>query len=331
MKAFSSQCSIAGLVLCAFVIALCLSAEAQQPKNIPRIAYLSLRSASAQALGLDALRKGLRELGYVEKKNILFEYRFGDGKRDRMRALAAELVHLKVDVIVTAGTGATRPAKELTNTIPIVFAQDVDPVGNGLVASLAHPGGNVTGFSTLQVELTGKRLELLKELVPKLSRLAVFGSNSAGNAQALKETERGAGALGVKVQYLHLRDPTDIEAAFQAAGKARVDGVFVLINSFEHVHRKQMVDLAAKHRLPVMYFGPTFVQDGGLMSYSADDRHLYRRAAVYVDKILKGAKPAELPVEQPIKFELVINLKTAKQIGLTIPPNVLARADRVIR
>jgi putative ABC transport system substrate-binding protein len=317
------------LLLGALLLGCNSSIEAQA--KIPRIGYLSVRSASSQASGINAFREGLRELGYVEGKNILFEYRFADRKRDRTRALAAELVALKVDVIVTAGSGATRPVKELTNTIPIVFAQDTDPIGNGFVASLSRPGGNVTGLSTLQLELTGKRLELLKELVPKLSRLAVFGSDSAGNAESLKETERAAAAYGIKVQYLHLRDPTEIESAFQAASKARADGVFVLINSFEQVDRKKMVDLATKHRLPVMYFGPSFVQDGGLMSYGGDDRHLYRRAAIYVDKILKGAKPGDLPVEQPTKFELAINLKTAKQIGLTIPPNVLARADKVIR
>jgi len=313
------------------VLTLRLSVDAQQPKDIPRIAYLSVRSASSQALSLNAFREGLRELGYAEGKTIFFEYRFADRTPDRTQALAAELVALKPDVIVTAGSGATRPVKELTNTIPIVFAQDVDPVGNGFVASLARPGGNVTGLSTQQLELTGKRLELLKELVPRLSRLAVFGSNSAGNAEALKETQRAAAAFGVRIQYLHLRDPTDIKGAFQAASKARVDGVFVLINSFEHIHRKEMVDLATQYRLPVMYFGPTFVEEGGLMSYGGDDRHLYRRAAIYVDKILKGAKPGDLPIEQPTKFELVINLKTAKALGLTIPQPMLQRADEVIQ
>jgi putative ABC transport system substrate-binding protein len=317
------------LFLSSLLLGLHSSVEAQ-PK-IARIGYLSVRSASSQAVGLKAVREGLRELGYVEGKNILFEYRFADRNHDRARILAAELVALKVDLIVTAGSGATRPTKELTSTIPIVFAQDVDPVGNGFVASLARPGGNVTGLSTQQLELTGKRLEILKEVLPKLSRLAVFGSESAGNAEALKDTERAAAAFGIKVQYLHLSDPTQIGPGFQAATKAGADAVFVLINSFEHVDRKRMVDLAAKYRLPVMYFGPTFVEDGGLMSYGVADRDLYRRAAVYVDKILKGAKPADLPVEQPTKFELVINLQTAKQIGLTIPPNVLARADRVIR
>ena len=317
-------------VLLSTLLVLFYSSVEAQPK-IPRIGYLSVRSASSQAVGVKALRDGLRELGYIEGKNILFEYRFAERNRDRMRALAAELIALKVDLIVTAGSGATRPAKELTNTIPIVFAQDVDPVGNGFVASLARPGGNVTGLSTQQLELTGKRLEILKEVLPKLSRLTVFGSESAGNAEALEDTKRAAAAFSIKVQYVHLSDPTQIGSGFQAANKAGADAIFVLINSFEHVDRKRMVDVAMKHRLPVMYFGPTFVEDGGLMSYGVADRDLYRRAAVYVDKILKGAQPADLPVEQPTKFELVINLKAAKQIGLAISPNVLARADRVIR
>ena len=322
------------LALCAVPLALCSSAEAQQQSgNIPRVAYFSLRSGSSLAHSLDAFRHGLRELGYVEGKNVLLEYRFADGKRDRMPALAADLVRLKVDVIVTGGSGATRPAKEATKTIPIVMAQDTDPLGNGFIASLARPGGNITGLSTLQVDLTGKRLELLKEVVPKLSRVAVIGSStSADNARELKETDLAAAALGLKIQYFDIGAPKDIESRLQAALKVRPDALFVLINSFERqTNRKQIVEFAAKSRLPAMYFGPTLVEDGGLMSYAVNGADLYRRAAVYVDRILKGAKPADLPVEQPTKFELLINLKAAKQIGLTIPPNVLARADRVIK
>jgi putative tryptophan/tyrosine transport system substrate-binding protein len=316
------------LALCGLLV--CGGAEASE--NIPRVGYFSLRTPSSLAHSLDAFRQGLRELGYVEGKNILLEYRFADGKRDRMPALAAELVRLKVDVIVTGGSGATRPAKEATKAIPIVMAQDTDPLGNGFVASLARPGGNITGLSTLQVDLTGKRLELLKEVVPKLSRVAVIGSStSADNARELKETDLAAAALGLKIQYFDIGAPKDIESRLQAAIKVRPDALFVLINSFERPHRKQIIEFAAKSRLPAMYFGPQLVEDGGLMSYAVNGADLYRRAAVYVDRILKGAKPADLPVEQPTKFELIINLKTAKQIGLSIPPNVLARADRVIR
>jgi putative tryptophan/tyrosine transport system substrate-binding protein len=324
---------IYAVALCAMLFALCSFAGAQQQsKNIPRVAYFSLRTASSLAHYLDAFRQALRELEYVEGKNILLEYRFGDGKRDRMPALAAELVSLKVNVIVTGRAGATRPAKEATNTIPIVMAQDTDPLGNGFVASLARPGGNITGLSTLQKDLTGKRLELLKEVVPRLSRVAVIGSSpSADNTRELKETALAAAALGVTIQHFDIRAPKDIEPVFQAAMKPRPDGLFVLINSFERPQNKQVVAFAAKSRLPAMYFSPTLVEDGGLMSYSVNGADLYRRAAVYVDKILRGARPADLPVEQPTKFELVINLKTAKQISLTIPPNVLARADRVIR
>ena len=269
----------------------------------------------------------------MEGKNIVIEWRYAEGKLDRLPALAAELVRLKVDVIVTAGPAATRAAKEATSTIPIVMAQDTDPVGNGFVASLARPGGNITGLSTLAPELSGKRLELLKEIVPKLSRVAVFGtSTSPGNAQVLKEMELAAGAFGVKLQYLDVLDPKDIETAFRAASKGRADAVLMLVrapSSLLTEHR--LSELAVKSRLPVIYSRPEFVEAGGLMSYGVNITDLDRRAATYVDKILKGAKPADLPVEQPTKFEFIINLKAAKQIGLTIPPNVLARADKVIK
>jgi putative tryptophan/tyrosine transport system substrate-binding protein len=320
------------VALCAMLSALNFPVQAQQPGKVPRIAYVSVRTASSQAQVLDAFRQGLHELGYVEGKNIIVDYRFADGKSDRLFAIVTELVRLKIDVIVSGGGGPTRAAMKATNAIPIVMAQDTDPVGNGFVASLARPGGNVTGLSTLQTDLTGKRLELLKQVVPKLSKVAVIGrSSSVGNVRELKETELAAAALGVKIQYVDLSDPKDIENIFRAASKARADGVFVLTTNFERPDRKRMVDLATKHRLPAMYFGPQLVEDGGLMCYGVNDADLYRRAATYVDKILKGAKPAELPVEQPIKFQLIINLKAAKQIGLTIPPNVLARADKVIK
>ena len=269
----------------------------------------------------------------MEGKNIVIEYRHAEGKPDRLPALAAELVRLKVEVIVTGGGGgATRAAKEATKTIPIVMAGAVDPVGQGFVTSLARPGGNVTGLSTLTPEISGKRLELLKEIVPKLSRVAVLGtSTGTATARLLKEVEPAAAAFGVKLQFLDVRGPKDIETAFRAASKGRAEGVLVLTGPVINPQRKQIADLAAKNRLPAIFPFPEYVEAGGLMSYSANIIDLYRRAATYVDKILKGAKPADLPVEQPTKFEFIINLKAAKQIGLTIPPNVLARADKVIR
>jgi putative tryptophan/tyrosine transport system substrate-binding protein len=323
------------LLLSILVVAVLLAVagipNAQQPTKIPRIAYLGATSSSNTAR-TEAFRQGLRELGYVEGKNIITEWRFAEDKADRLAGLAAELVRLKVEVIVTSGPAATRAAKEATSTIPIVMAQDNDPVGNGFVASLARPGGNITGLATLAPEIGGKRLELLKEIVPKLSRVAVLGtSTQPGNVQQLKEVERAAGALGVKLQYLDVLDPKDIEIAFREAGKGRADVVLTLTGAILLSHRAQLADLAAKNRLPAIYAQPEFVQDGGLMTYGVNLNDLWRRAAAYVDKILKGAKPADLPVEQPTKFELVINLKAAKQIGLTIPPNMLARADRVIR
>jgi putative ABC transport system substrate-binding protein len=317
----------------AILFALCVSAYAQQPTKIPRIGYLAGASPSSNAARAEAFRQGLRELGYVEGKNIIIEWRFAEEKLDRLPALAAELVRLKVDVIVTAGPIPTRSAKEATSTISIVMTQDSDPVGNGFVASLARPGGNITGLSTLAPELSGKRLELLKEIVPRLSRMAVFGTSTfPGNAQSLKEVEFAAGAFGVKLQYLDVLVPKDIETAFRAASKERADAVLWLVAAaVSSAHRANIADLAVKGRLPVIYPGRSYVEAGGLMTYGANLNDLDRRATTYVDKILKGIKPADLPVEQPTKFELIINLKAAKQIGLTIPPNVLARADKVIR
>jgi putative ABC transport system substrate-binding protein len=306
-------------------------ADAQQPTKIPRIGYLGVTSPSAVAARTEAFRQGLRELGYVEGKNIVIEWRYAEGKPDRLSELAAELVRLKVDVIVTGGPQATRPAKETTVTIPIVMAFDNDPVGSGFVASLARPGGNITGLSTLAPEISGKQLELLKEIVPKLSRVTVFGNATmSGNAQALREVKVAAEALGVHLQYLEVQAPKDIETAFRAASKGRADAVLALTNPVLG-YRAQVADLAIKSRVPTMYQASEYVEAGGLMTYGASITDLFRRAATYVDKILKGAKPADIPVEQPTKFELIINLKTAKQIGLTIPPNVLARADRVIK
>jgi putative ABC transport system substrate-binding protein len=324
--------TITVLTLCAMLFALCYSASAQQPKKAPRIGFLTGDSLSAISDRREAFRQGLRELGYVEGKNIVIEWRSAEGKLDRVPALAAELVRLKVDVIVTGGATDTRAAKEATNTIPIVMAQDSDPVGSGFVASLARPGGNITGLSTLAPEVSGKRLELLKEIIPKLSRVAVLGiSTRPGNAQSLKEVELAAGALKVKLQFLDVLDPKDIEAAFRAASKGRAEAVLVLQSPFFNSQRKQLVDLAIKSRLPATYPQTEYTEAGGLMYYGANTPDLFRRAATYVDKILKGTKPADIPVEQPRKFELIINLKAAKQIGLTIPPNVLVRADRVIK
>ena len=318
--------------LCSLLLASRFPANAQQPTKVPRIGYLTASSLSANAARIEAFRQGLRELGYLEGKNIVIEYRHAEGKFDRLPALAAELVRLKVDVIVTAGPTSTRPAKEATVTISIIIAFDNDPVGSGVVASLARPGGNITGLATLSPELSGKRLELLKEILPKISRVAVLGtSTTPGTAQELKEAELAAGAFGAKLQYLNVLDPKDIETAFRAAGKGRADAVLVLTSGVFNSQRKQIVELAVKNRLPAIYNAAEWVEGGGLMSYGVSVTDLYRRAATYVDKILKGAKPADLPVQQPTKFELVINLKTAKQIGVTIPPNVLARADKVIK
>ena len=321
------------LALCSLLLAPCCAVEAQQPAKVPRIGYLNAVSPSTVSDRIEALRQGLRELGYVEGKNIVIEYRYAEGKLDRLPALASELVRLKVDVIVTSGPLPTRVTKEATTTIPIVMAQDADPVGNGFVASLARPGGNITGLSAQRPELSGKQLELLKETVPKLSRLAVFGtSTQPGNAQSLKETELAAGAFRVKLQYVDILVPKDIEGAFRAAGKGQADAILMMVpSSVAASDRKEIVELAIKNRLPVTYPQSQYVEAGGLMSYGVSINDLNRRAATYVDKILKGRKPAELPVEQPKKFEFIINLKAAKQIGLTIPPNVLVRADRVIR
>jgi putative ABC transport system substrate-binding protein len=320
-------------LLTAILLALLHRAEAQQPTKIPRIGYLGVaNSSSAFSTRFEAFRQGLRDLGYVEGKNIVIEYRYSEGKRERADELAAELVRLKVDVVVTSGQSMTQAAKEATSTIPIVMAQDSDPVGNGFVASLAHPGGNVTGLSNLRPELSGKRLELLKEIVPGLSRVAVLASsNEPGNARIVKELELAAGAFGVQLQVLDVLSSKDIEIAFRAATKAHTDALLVVDSAILAGHRRDIANLALKNGLPAIYGSSDWVEPGGLVAYGPSFADLARRAAIYVDKILKGAKPADLPVEQPNKFELFINLKTAKQIGLPIPPNVLARADKVIR
>jgi len=308
---------------------------AQQPKKVPRIGYLVVASISpAPSPRIEAFRQGLRELGYVEGNNIVIEWRSAEGQLERLPALAAELVRLKVDVIVTAGPIPTRAAKEATSTIPIVMTQDPDPVAGGFVANLARPGGNITGLASLAPELSGKRLELLKEIVPKLSRVAVLSTSSQpGNAQILREVELPAKAFGVQLQYLDVLNPKDVATAFRMADKGHAQAVLFLVGGSvgSAAHRTQIAELAVKNRLPVMYNRREFVEAGGLMTYSVYLNDLDRRAAIYVDKILKGARPADLPIEQPTKFELVINLKVAKRIGLIIPPNVRARADKVIR
>ena len=319
-------------LFCAMLFALCSAVEAQQPARVPRIGFLSAVPLSNMSARVEALRQGLRELGYVEGQNIVIEYRFAEGKPDQVSHNAAELVRLKVDAIVTGGATDTRAAKKATSTIPIVMAFDSDPVGSGFVASLARPGGNITGLSSLTPEITGKQLELLKDIVPSLSRVAILWTSiEPGNAQTLKETEGAARALGLRLQYLEVQSSDDLQSAFKTATRERSQALVVLRNPVFGPHRTQLVGLVAKSRLPVMFPRKDYVEAGGLISYGASDTDLFRRAAIYVDKILKGAKPADLPVEQPTKFEFFINLKTAKQIGLTIPPNVLARADRVIR
>ena len=320
-------------MLITFLLTTTVTVHAQQPTKIPRVVWLTSGFLSADPVRVEALRQGLRELGYVEGKNILIDARGADNVPERRRAIVEELVRLKVNVIVTAGEGGTRVAKQATSTIPIVMASADDPVGNGFVASLARPGGNITGLSQLSTELSGKRLEILKEVVPTPSLVAVFGtSTEVGQAQVMKEIELAAAALDVKLQYTDVLTTKDIEPAFRAAVSGRADAVLETISGpIRSAHLKELAELAVKHRLPVMRERPEHVEFGGLMSYGVSLPGLARRAATYVDKILKGAKPADLPVEQPTKFEFIINLKAAKQIGLTIPPNVLARADRVIR
>ena len=320
------------LALGAMLFGHSFQATAQQQTKIPRIGFLSGGSASTAVARTEAFSQGLRELGYEEGKSIVIERRYAEGKLDRLPALAAELVRLKVDVIVTSGGLPTRAAKDATSTIPIVMTNDPDPVRAGFVASLARPGRNLTGLSTFAPELSGKRLEILSEIIPKLSRVAVFGISTSSNYAAMsKEIELAAKAFKVQIQKLDILSPKDIETAFGAASKGLADGVLVLPGPILGSHRAQVVELAAKNRLPVMYHQSLFVEAGGLMSYGVNQNDLDRRTAIYVDKILKGAKPADLPVEQPTKFEFIINLKAAKQIALTIPPNVLARADKVIK
>jgi putative ABC transport system substrate-binding protein len=307
-------------------------AQAQQTEKIPHVGFLIASSVASQEPRVQAFRQGLRELGYVEGQNLVIELRSGEGKPDRLAVVSAELVRLKVDVIVTGGSTSTRAAKDATETLPIVMTQDEDPVGNGFVASLARPSGNITGLSNVGTDLVGKRLELLKEIVPKLSRVAVFVVQAQQrNAALMNEIEATAQALGLRLQILTLREAKDIEPAFQSTSKGRAGAILAEANPVLLTQRSKVADFAVRSRFPVIYNREEYLEAGGLMIYAASITDLSRRAATYVDKILKGAKPADLPVEQPKKFEFVINLKAARQIGLTIPPSVLARADRVIR
>jgi putative ABC transport system substrate-binding protein len=321
------------LTLCAMLFAPCSFADAQQPKKVPRIGFLTSGFPVAVAHLLEGFKQGLRELGYVEGQNVLLELRYGEATAERLPILAAELVNLKVDVIVAVPNSAIEAVKHATQTIPIVMPIGSDPVGVGFVASLARPAGNVTGLSAYSPELNGKRLELLKETVPKLSRVALLMSpNIPGNAIDLKETEVAARFLQLRTQLFEVRESLDLEGLFKAMIKERAEALIVFPGQPTLFgNRKQVVELAAKNRLPAMYPLADYVTAGGLTSYGVNNLDLFRRAATYVDKILKSAKPADLPVEQPIKFEFIINLKAAKQIGLTIPPDVLARANQVIK
>ena len=321
------KAAVPSILVAVVLLALGVTAEAQQPKKVPRIGFLSL------GLGIqpneEAFRQRLRELGYVDGQNIVIEWRFAKGKADLLPELAAELVRLKVDVIIASATQAIQAAKQATKTIPIVFPRAGDPVAYGLVDSLARPGGNITGVSAVSSDLSGKRLELLKEALPRISRVAVLYDPQL--PLSLKKTQTAAQFLGVKVQALEVRVAADLESAFSAMKKERADSLITLPPPNIGVHQKRILELTEKNRLPGMHSSKGWVEAGGLMSYGLDVFDSDRRAAILVDKILKGVKPADLPVEQPMKFEFIINLKAAKQIGVEIAPNVLARADKVIR
>jgi len=326
--------SILNLTACALLFALCMSASAQQPTKVPRIGYISgTGDASNPGPYVEALRQGLKDLGYVEGTNFVMEFRGAQGNTEAVPRLVAELLQLKVDVLVVPIVSAIRAAMQATKSIPIVIVTQVDPVATGLIDSLAHPGGNITGIATLQRDLSGKRLELVAELVPKLSRVGILReADESVSAIGFKNYETAARGLKINLQSLEVRGPNpDLEGAFRAAAKGGSRAVITITNNSLFLNSKRIINLAIKNRLPSMYEGSSWVEAGGLMSYSADDLAVFRRAATYVDKLLKGAKPADLPVEQPTKFQFVINLKSAKQIGLNIPQSVLFRADKVIR
>ena len=321
-----------GFALSAMLLALCISARAQQTGKIPRIGYLDAFSPAGTVERVGSFVQGLRDLGWVEGQNIIIEYRYAEGKPERLAELAADLVHINVDIIVVQSNTVARVAADTTKTIPIVMADGRDPVATGLAVSLARPGGNVTGMTNLRTELAGKKLELLKETVPKHARVAVLW-NPAVRAEEIEELKAAAPSLQIQLRVLEVRVADEFEKAFREAINVRAGALIVTADpaGLFTANRKQIVELAVKNRLPAMYAVSGFVNAGGLMSYAASVPESYRRAATYVDKIIKGAKPADLPIERPMKFELVINLQAAKQIGLTIPPNVLARADKVIK
>jgi putative tryptophan/tyrosine transport system substrate-binding protein len=326
------KAAMPSILVAVVLLAIGVIAEAQQPKKIPRIGFLVSGTPSSNESNRNAFLQGLRESGYVDGQNIIIEYRWAEGKLDRLPDLAEELVRLKVDVVVVGGSTSTRAAKNVTKLIPIVMSNVTDPVVLGFVASLARPGGNITGLTNLAPEVGGKRLELLKEIVPQLSRVAVLGDpNDQAYGPQMNEIEIAARALALQLHAVEVRGPSDLENAFRLIIKGRAGALIGLQQPTVGLLRERIVGLAAKNLLPAMYPNREDVEAGGLTSYAADIGTMYRRAATYVDKILKGTKPADLPVEQPIKFEFVINLKAAKQIGLTIPPNVLARADKVIK
>jgi putative ABC transport system substrate-binding protein len=332
MRRAMKKAALGSMLFAGALLAVAVTVEAQQPTKVPRIGYLSgAGDPSNPGPNVEAFRRGLQELGYIEGKNILVEYRYIEGKRDRVPSLVAELVQLKVDVLVSPNLPAIRAAKQATKTIPIVMVINWDPVAEGLIDSLARPGGNITGLSRLTRDLSGKRLELLKEVVPGISRVGVLDDADA-YLKAFKDYQAAGRALKIQLQSLEIRGPNpDLEGAFEAAVKSRIRALIATQITVLLPYTEKIADLAIKNRLPLMFETGSSVEAGGLMSYAASDADLFRRAAIYVDKILKGAKAVELPVEQPTKFEFVINLKAAKQIGLTIPPNVLARADKVIR
>ncbi len=307
-------------------------AEAEQPKKVHRIGYIASTTTDRRSTNTTAFRERLRELGYIEAQNIVIEYRYTEGKPNRAPALAADLVRLKVDVIFANSAVVALAAKNATRTIPIVFNSQAEPVASGLVDSLARPGGNITGFTTIAAVLAGKRMELLKEIIPKLSRVAIMWElNNPGSEESWKESQLPARQLGLQIHSIEVSSAEDFEIAFSKASKSGSGALAVTLSGLFSSHQKQIVSLATKRRIPTMYTRGEFVENGGLMSYGADEDESVKRIVMMIDKILKGAKPADLPVEQATTFDFVINLKSAKHIGLTIPPNVLARADKVIK
>ena len=327
------KAGVLSILVLVVLLAVAVVSEAQQPKKVPHIGFLSGGSDSIARPNIDAFLQGLNDLGYVEEKNIRITYRFAEGRVDRLAELVTDLVRLKVDVLLAGGTPPALAAKQATQTIPVVFVTVADPLRVGLVASFAHPGGNMTGMTTINSELTLKRLELLKETVPTVSQVAFLRnpSDASNVLGSLKELQDAARGLGLAIRPIDVRYASEFDAAFSTMTRERVDALIVLAGTLTSTYQKRIVDLATQARLPTMYGQSGFVEVGGLMSYAASFREQYRRAAVYVAKIIKGTKPVDLPVEAPMKFELIINLKAAKQIGLTIPPNVLARADKVIK